>query len=104
MSRPSEASLASSAPLSPPLRLVRSPRAAAERGRRWRQALRSCVIGGISLCVWLGLWQLACVQEWDFFFRFENVPSPTEVVAAAGALLENPKLLPHVLSSVQRIF
>ena len=104
MSRPSEASLASSAPLSPALRLVRSPRAAAERGRRWRRALRSGVIGGISLCVWLGLWQLACVQEWDFFFRFENIPAPTEVVTAAATLFENPKLLPHVLSSLQRIF
>jgi NitT/TauT family transport system permease protein len=104
MSRPSDVALASSPALSRPLRLVRSPRAAAERGRRWRKALRSGVIGGSSLCMWVGLWQLACIQEWDFFFRFENIPSPTEVVAAAGALLENPKLLPHVLSSLQRIF
>jgi NitT/TauT family transport system permease protein len=104
MSRPPEAALASSPSQPRPLRLVRSSRAAAERGRRWRRALRSGVIGGISLCVWVGLWQLACVQEWDFFFRFENVPSPTEVVTAAGTLFENPKLLPHVLSSLQRIF
>jgi len=104
MSRPPEAALASSPSPSRPLRLVRSSRSAAERGRRWRRALRSGVIGGISLGVWVGLWQLACVQEWDFFFRFENVPAPTEVVAAAASLLENPKLLPHVLSSLQRIF
>jgi NitT/TauT family transport system permease protein len=104
MSRPSEAALTSSPSLPGPLRLVRSPRAAAERGRRWRKALGSTVIGGISLSVWVGLWQLACVQEWDFFFRFENVPSPSEVVTAAGTLFENPKLVPHVLSSLQRIF
>jgi len=104
MSRPPEAALASSPALSRPLQLVRSPRAAAERGRRWRRALRSGLIGGISLSVWVGLWQLACVQEWDFFFRFENVPSPTEVVTAAGTLFENPKFLPHVLNSLQRIF
>jgi len=104
MSRPSQAALISSP--SPPrrLRVVRSPRAAAERGRRWRGTLRSGVIGGVSLCLWVGLWQLACVQEWGLFFHFENVPSPTEVVTAAATLLDNPKLLPHVLSSLQRIF
>ncbi|HEX2671615.1 MAG TPA: ABC transporter permease, partial [Polyangiaceae bacterium] len=36
--------------------------------------------------------------------RFENIPAPTEVARAAVDLLANPKLLPHVWNSLQRIF
>ena len=68
------------------------------------RALRSLLIGTVSIAAWLALWQAASVGEWDLFFRFENIPAPTEVARAAVDLLANPKLLPHVWNSLQRIF
>jgi NitT/TauT family transport system permease protein len=54
--------------------------------------------------LWLGLWQTASVREWDFFFRFENIPAPTEVAEAVRELILAPKFGSHVTSSIRRIF
>jgi NitT/TauT family transport system permease protein len=54
--------------------------------------------------VWLTLWQLASVHEWSFFFRFENIPAPSEVWAATFELISAPKFADHVLSSLRRVF
>lgn len=62
------------------------------------------VIGGLSLLTWLGVWELASAQEWEFFFRFENIPAPSEVFLAVGELVSAPKFTSHVLSSVRRVF
>ena len=66
--------------------------------------LGGLAIGAASLTLWLGLWQLASTYEWNFFFRFENIPAPTEVAAAAGELLSAPKFGAHVGNSIRRIF
>jgi NitT/TauT family transport system permease protein len=79
-------------------------RAARVRSPARARALRPLLIGALSLAAWLALWQAASVGEWDVFFRFENIPAPTEVARAAVDLLANPKLLPHVGNSLQRIF
>jgi NitT/TauT family transport system permease protein len=68
------------------------------------KALRPALVGALSIAAWLGLWQMASAWEWELFFRFENIPAPTEVALAAGELLQDPKLGAHVLSSLQRIF
>ena len=65
--------------------------------------LGSLVIGTISIGMWLGFWQLAAANDWTFFFRFDNIPAPTEVAAAVGELATSPKLAAHVLSSLRRI-
>jgi NitT/TauT family transport system permease protein len=80
------------------------PRAAQARGRRWRERLRAVGIGAVSCGIWLALWQLASVQEWSFFLRFENVPAPTEVLLAAGELFRAPKFGSHVGNSLARVF
>lgn len=67
------------------------------------RTLRSLLVGSASICLWLGLWQLASVQHWDVFFRFENVPAPTQVAHAAAGLLDTPKLGNHISSSLRRI-
>src|SRR3954469_15239596 len=79
-------------------------RAARVRSPARTRALRSLAVGALSISAWLALWQAASVGEWDVFFRFENIPAPTEVARAAVDLLANPKLLPHVWNSLQRIF
>ncbi|HEX2673673.1 MAG TPA: ABC transporter permease, partial [Polyangiaceae bacterium] len=66
--------------------------------------LRSVAIGALSIGLWLALWQLASVHKWNFFFRFENIPAPTEVAAAFSELYAAPKFAAHVGNSVRRIF
>jgi NitT/TauT family transport system permease protein len=86
---------------------VQLQREGAERGAgapARRAAFGSIAIGVGSILAWLALWQAACVYEWSFFFRFENIPAPTEVAGALGELLGSPKLLTHVLSSLRRVF
>jgi NitT/TauT family transport system permease protein len=72
--------------------------------RRWRMTLGALAVGTLSLSLWLGCWQLASTHEWNFFFRFENVPAPSEVASAVGELLAAPKFAAHIGSSVRRIF
>ena len=71
---------------------------------RWKQRARGVAVGLLSSAIWIGLWQLASTQKWDFFFRFENVPAPTDVARAADELLQAPKFGAHVFSSLGRVF
>jgi len=71
---------------------------------RLSKRVASVSIGALSIALWLLLWQLASVHKWNFFFRFENIPAPTEVAAAFGELYRAPKFAAHVVSSVRRIF
>lgn len=66
--------------------------------------LRSALVGTVSIALWLTFWQLASVNKWNFFFRFENVPAPTEVAAAFAELYAAPQFTAHVLNSIRRIF
>jgi NitT/TauT family transport system permease protein len=67
------------------------------------RALGSVAIGAASIAAWLALWQLASTYEWSFFFRFENIPAPTEVAAAVTDLVTSPKFGSHVGNSLRRI-
>jgi len=71
---------------------------------RYSRRLASLLIGSVSIALWLALWQLASVHKLNFFFRFENIPAPTEVAAAFGELYSAPKFAAHVGNSVRRIF
>jgi NitT/TauT family transport system permease protein len=71
---------------------------------RWRSSLRSVGIGAASIACWLLAWELASRYELDLFFRFENIPAPSEVVLALTELLQTPKFAAHVGNSVLRIF
>jgi NitT/TauT family transport system permease protein len=74
------------------------------RAGRWRSSLRSVSIGAVSIGLWLLGWELASRYELELFFRFENIPAPSEVALALGELVQTPKFFNHVLSSVLRIF
>jgi NitT/TauT family transport system permease protein len=81
-----------------------TPRAHLATHKQWRSSLRSFAIGGLSLSLWVGAWQLASSYHWNFFFRFENIPAPSEVARAVAELLSAPKFGAHIASSVWRIF
>ncbi len=72
--------------------------------RSRRAAVSTWGIGALSIAAWLGAWELACAYELDLFFRFENIPAPSQVVLALGELLSAPKFSSHVLNSLRRIF
>jgi NitT/TauT family transport system permease protein len=67
-------------------------------------SLRSIGIGGVSLGLWLLAWELASRYELELFFRFENIPAPSEVALALTELLQTPKFAAHVGNSITRIF
>jgi NitT/TauT family transport system permease protein len=73
------------------------------RGRAMKK-MRALAVGSLSIFLWLALWQLASTYKWSFFFRFENVPAPTDVALAFTDLYRAPKFAEHVWSSVRRIF
>ncbi len=60
-------------------------------------------LASLALCVLL--WQWASAKHVDLgLVTFQNVPPPTEVLSAAWALLQSPKLLSHLVASVSRVF
>jgi NitT/TauT family transport system permease protein len=71
---------------------------------RLRTRLAAVTAGVVSVAMWLTLWELASRYEWSFFFRFENIPAPSEVIGAVGELLASPKFASHVFSSIRRVF
>jgi sulfonate transport system permease protein len=71
---------------------------------RLSKRIASVLIGTLSIALWLGLWQLASVHKWNFFFRFENIPAPSEVAGAFSELYRAPKFAAHVGNSLRRIF
>lgn len=73
-------------------------------GRRVRRAAAAVTIGALSITAWLLFWQLASTYKWEPGFRFENVPAPTEVAAAALELVTAPKFASHVMKSIERVF
>ncbi len=60
-------------------------------------------VGSILAC--LLFWQVASKFHVNFgIVTFRNIPTPAEVVDAAVALFNSPKLLAHIASSLWRVF
>jgi NitT/TauT family transport system permease protein len=60
-------------------------------------------VGSIVICV--ALWQFVSSQRLNFgIITFRNVPPPTEVAQSLVHLLQSPKLLSHLGSSLWRVF
>jgi len=58
-----------------------------------------------SLLACLGFWQVAASLRLDLgLVTFSYVPTPTAVLEASWSLIESSKLLPHLASSLARVF
>ncbi len=58
-----------------------------------------------SIAACLGAWQAASTLKLDLgLVTFRNVPAPSEVIEAAWALAQSAKVVPHVASSLARVF
>lgn len=70
---------------------------------RSRSAGVAIQIGSIALCI--VLWQIVSSYRLNFgVITFRNVPPPTEVMQSTLVLLQSPKLLSHLGSSLWRVF
>jgi NitT/TauT family transport system permease protein len=80
------------------------PLAAAAPARGPRPSLRWAVrAAALGLC--LLLWHWAATRHLDFkVVTFQNVPPPGEVLDAAWALLNSPRLVDHLRASLLRVF
>ena len=66
----------------------------------WRRpALRALSIGFFLLA-----WHVATLWDLDLYVRFQNIPSPGEVLAEAVALFGSPGFYVHIVASLERIW
>jgi NitT/TauT family transport system permease protein len=69
----------------------------------WLGLLQSWTVRLLSLAAGILLWHLACVYNFDFFIRFQNVPAPLVVATAFINHLQESTFFIHILVSMQRI-
>lgn len=80
--------------------VARTAVAAPLRPTSWRRpALRALSIGLFVLA-----WHLATLWDLDFYVRFQNIPSPGDVLAEAAALFGSGGFYVHILASLERIW
>ena len=79
---------------------ARADAAPAAPAGRWRRRVRRAV----SLGVFFVLWHVA--TEWDlaFYVRFQNIPTPAQVLAEAIDLFGAAGFYVHILASLERIW
>ena len=64
----------------------------------WRWGLRL-----LSVAIGVAIWQLACVTKFNFFIRFDNIPTPLVVFTALLQHLHETKFYIHIAVSMKRI-
>src|SRR5207244_8713538 len=64
-----------------------------------RPALRASSIG-----LFLLAWHVATLWDLDFYVRFQNIPSPGDVLAEAIELFSSWSFYGHILASLERIW
>jgi NitT/TauT family transport system permease protein len=69
----------------------------------WSGLLQSWTVRLLSLAAGILLWHLACVYNFDFFIRFQNVPAPLVVLSAFVGHVQDSTFFIHILVSMQRI-
>ena len=65
---------------------------------------RSVLLGVISISVIVGFWYLATKYQWDFYIRFDNIPSPGAVLHDFLALGRSEVFYKNMWVSLERIF
>ncbi len=79
---------------------ARSSTAASARVASWRRpALRTLSVG-----LFLLAWHAATLWDLDLYVRFQNIPSPGDVLAEAAELFGSPGFYVHILASLERIW
>jgi sulfonate transport system permease protein len=79
-------------------------RPAARRRRRSRLPIRPVLLGGLSIAIFLALWQAASATHLDLFLRFDNIPAPSAVALRAAGVVLSPDFLNDLLTSCERVY
>ena len=74
--------------------------AAAVPAGRWRRRARRAA----SLGLFFVLWHVATEWDLDFYVRFQNIPTPAQVLAEAVDLFGTTGFYVHILASLERIW
>jgi len=84
------------------------PPAAPSRAERAWQALQQrapgCLMAACSLLGIVLFWHLATTYKLDFYIRFNNIPTPMEVLHKVFEVNASPKFIKNVGISLRRIF
>ena len=76
-----------------------------ERAWLWlKKQGQAYLAGALSLMCVVLFWHLATTYKLDFYIRFNNIPTPMEVVAKAFEVNATPKFAVNVGMSLRRIF
>ncbi|MCM5678665.1 ABC transporter permease [Schlegelella sp. S2-27] len=89
----------------PPLPLA-APAAAApvHRLRAWvKDHLAAHLLSAASIGAMLLFWHLATTYRWDFYIRFNNIPTPADVLAKVVEVFSTDKFATNIALSVRRI-
>ncbi|MED5620201.1 ABC transporter permease [Ideonella sp. BN130291] len=91
-------------PLQGSLPAERAPGRSAPAWKRSAVRLAAAAAQLASIVACLLLWHLAATHKLNLgVVTFDNVPLPADVLQAAGELLQSPKLLSHLVSSLLRV-
>lgn len=79
----------------------------AKHKRRWAGLARdasSVLLGAFSILLIVAFWYLATKYQWDFYVRFDNIPSPGAVLHDFIALGHSEVFYKNMWVSLERIF
>jgi len=68
-----------------------------------RQQAVALILGAWSLGAMVLFWHLATTYRWEFYIRFNNLPTPLEVAQQLGKAMDNTKFIHNVGMSLRRI-
>jgi NitT/TauT family transport system permease protein len=93
-------------PAPPPRALPAAPAhpALARLGLRIRRQAPGLLLAMASLGGLLLFWHLATTYRWDVHVRFNNIPTPLEVMQRIGQVNEGGKFVANIGMSLRRIF
>src|SRR2546428_5861907 len=80
--------------------VARAAAAPAVPAGRWRRRARRAA----SLGLFFALWHVATESNLAFYVRFQNIPTPAEVLAEAADLFGTAGFYVHILASLERIW
>ena len=88
--------------VAPPAPLARSARRRVAASV-WPR-LRALLLGGLTILVFLALWQAASVNHIEWFVRFDNIPAPSTVALRALTVVPSAAFANDVVTSCERVF
>lgn len=82
----------------------RSPVSVRHFGAQAWPRLRPWLLGGLSILIFLAVWQVASATHLRLFLRFDNIPAPSVVAARALTVVPSGTFLNDLVTSCERVY